>query len=124
MLSPRLLVITALMLAGCNRSADEAKIIGVWQCNPRNGKVWRMTFTSDHKIVMSLPHDETVDANLRQTKFDEAFSGTCRIERDELVYTVQDKDAYVPKATTRMKLSEFEHASPFGTDREAYLERM
>lgn len=83
-----------------------------------------MTFSSDHKIVLALPHDETVDANLREAKFDEAFSGTWRIERGELVYTVQDKDAYIPKTTTRMKLSEFEHASPFGTDREAYLERM
>jgi len=124
MLSLRLLIITVLTLAACGHSAEETKIIGVWQCNPRNGRVWRMTFSSDHKIVLALPHDETVDANLREAKFDEAFSGTWRIERGELVYTVQDKDAYIPKTTTRMKLSEFEHASPFGTDREAYLERM
>ena len=42
MLSIRLVAITALTLAACGQPAEEAKIIGVWQCNPRNGKVWRM----------------------------------------------------------------------------------
>src|SRR5436190_19927664 len=101
MLSIRLVAMTALALAACGQSTDEAKIIGVWQCNPRNGKVWRMTFTQDHKIIMSLPHDETVDANLREAKFDEAFSGTWRIERDELIYTIEDKEHDIPKTTTR-----------------------
>jgi hypothetical protein len=124
MLSIRLVAITALTLVACGQPAEEAKIIGVWQCNPRNGKVWRMTFTPDHKIVMSLPHDETVDANLREAKFDEAFSGIWRIERDELVYTIEDKEHDIPKTTTRMKLAEFKNAAAFGTDREAYLQRL
>ncbi len=124
MLNPRLIAIIALTLAACGQSGEEAKIIGVWQCNPRNGKVWRITFTADHKIVMSLPHDETVDANLREAKFDKVFSGTWRIDRDELVYTIEDKEHKIPKATTRMKLAEFRNAAAFGTDREAYLERL
>ena len=119
-----LFVIVMLALSASQRSAGEAKLIGTWQCNPRNGKIWRMTFTSDHKLVLALPHDETVDANLRDAKFDFFISGTWRIDGDDLVYTIQDKETQTPKTTTRMKLSEFEHAAPFGTDREAYLGRM
>ncbi len=123
MLKP-LLVATVLVCTGCGRSADEAKVIGVWQCNPRNGTIWRMTFSADHRLTMAIPRDATVDANDRDAKFDKMFSGTWHIERDEVVYTVTDKNGSVPKTTTRMKLSEFERAPPLGVDREAYLERL
>src|SRR4051812_7179939 len=113
MLSIRLLAITALTLVGCGQPAEEAQVIGVWQCNPRNGKVWRMTFTPDHKIVMSRAHDEPVAATLREAKFDEAFSGTWRIERDELVYTIEEKEHDIQKTATRMKLAEFKNAAAF-----------
>jgi hypothetical protein len=124
MLSLRFLAITTLILAACGHSADEAKIIGVWQCNPRNGNIWRMTFTSDHKLVLALPNDKTHDVNLRDAKFDFFLSGTWRIDGTDLVYTIEDPGSETPKTTTRMKLSEFEHAAPFGTDRDAYLQRM
>src|SRR5713101_4501602 len=84
MLSLRIAFVSAisalLVLGACQRSADEAKVIGTWQCNPRNGKVWRYAFSSDHKAVLSLPHDESVDANLRDAQFDPVFSGTWRLD--------------------------------------------
>src|SRR5437867_11331193 len=107
MLSIRLVAITALTLAACGQPAEEAKIIGVWQCNPRNGKVWRMTFTRDHKLVLALPADETLDVNQRNAKFRFLVAGTWRIEGDDVVYTVEDKEHDIPKTTTRMKLADF-----------------
>src|SRR5437667_11795265 len=102
MLSTRILfVIVMLALSASQRSAGEAKVIGTWQCNPRNGKIWRMTFTSDHKLVLAIPHDETVDANLRDAKFDFFISGTWRIDGDALFLHIQDKDTKTPTNTTR-----------------------
>ena len=83
-----------------------------------------MTFSPDHTVVLALPHDETVDANLRDAKFDFFSSGTWRIDGTDVVYTIEKKESGIPKTTTRMKLSEFEHTPPFGTDPNAYLERL
>ena len=116
-------LVFAISSLGCQRSQD-SQVIGTWQCNPRNGKIWRMTFTSDHKLVLALPADETVDANQRDANFNFSMAGTWRIDGDDLIYTIEDKEHDIPKTTTRMKLAEFRHAAAFGTDREAYLERM
>jgi hypothetical protein len=107
----------------CQRSED-AQVVGTWQCNPRNGAIWRMTFTADHKLILALPAEDTVDANRRDAKFKFFMTGTWHIDGEDVVYTMEDKDHNIPKTTTRMKLAEFKHAVPFGTDREAYLERM
>jgi hypothetical protein len=119
-------LIAAVMLAfvACQHSANDANLIGTWQCNPRNGKIWRMTLRSDHKLVLALPRDDTVDVNSRDAKFDFFISGTWHIDGKDLVYTVEDKQTQIPQTTTRMKLSDFEHAAPFGTDRDAYLQRL
>jgi hypothetical protein len=124
MLNARLLFALLLMFASCQRSSNEAKVIGTWQCNPLNGKVWRMTFASDHTVILALPRDESVDASMRTARFDEAFSGAWRLDGNEVVYTVEDKETHIPKTTTRMKVSDFEHAKPFGVDPNAYLERL
>src|SRR6266403_351613 len=109
MLSARIAtIVLAATSFGCQRSQD-AQVIGTWQCNPRNGKIWRMTFTSDHKLVLALPLDETVDANQRDGKFKFFMAGTWRIDGDDLVYTIEDKEHDIPKTTTRMKLAEFKH---------------
>ena len=124
MLSARLLLVCSLALTACQHSAEEAKIIGTWQYNPRNGTIWRMTFSRDHKVVLSNPHDATVDANLLDAKFDPVFFGTWRIDRGELIYTTQDQNGYTAKTTTRFKLAEFEHVPPLGEDRDATLVRV
>jgi len=47
------------------------------------------------------------------------------MEGNEVVYTLQKlKDAPVREESTRMKLSDFKNAKPFGADHKAYLERM
>jgi|SRR5882724_4980109 len=109
--------------SACQHSVD-AEVVGTWQCNPRNGAIWRMTFTADHKVILALPADGTVDANRRDAKFKFFMAGTWHIDGEDLVYTMEDKEREIPKTTTRMKLVDFKHAVPFGTDREAYLERM
>src|SRR5438270_13840658 len=97
MVSARLFLLCVLALAACGRSAEEAKVIGTWQYNPRNGTIWRMTFSPDHKVVLSNPHDPSVDANLLDAKFDPVFIGTWRIDGGELVYTSQDPNGYTAK---------------------------
>ena len=124
MLLPRLLVLTFAMLSACSRSADEAKVIGVWQCNPQNGTIWRMTFAPDHTLALALPHDQTVDSNRRDAKFDFFMSGTWYLDGSDLVYTIEQKEGEVLKAVTRISLSKFENTPPFGTDPNYYLERL
>ena len=124
MLSARLLLVCSLALTGCQHAAEEAKIIGTWQYNPRNGTIWRMTFSPDHKVVLSNPHDPSIDANLLDAKFDPVFVGTWRIDRDELVYTTQDPNGYTAKTTTRFKLTEFEQVPALGQGRDATLVRV
>src|SRR6266513_1225154 len=110
-------IVLATTSFGCQRSQD-AEVIGTWQCNPRNGAIWRMTFTRDHNLVLALPADETLDVNQRNAKFRFFVAGTWRIEGDDVVYTVEDKEHGIPKTTTRMKLADFKRAKAFGTDRE------
>jgi hypothetical protein len=88
------------------------------------GKIWRITFASDHTVTLSLPQDDAVDANLCDTKFERLFSGTWRLDGNEVTYTVEDKKLHIPKTTMKMRLSDFERAKPFGTDPDAYLERL
>jgi hypothetical protein len=102
-------------------SSDEALVVGRWQCNPRNGAVWRITFSRDHTAVFSLPHDDSVDANKRDAKFDRSFKATWWIDGDQLVYADADQPT---KEKAKIKLSEFKTATPFGSDPNAYLERM
>jgi hypothetical protein len=116
-------ILLAASSLACQRSKD-AQVVGTWQCNPRNGAIWRMTFTGDHKVVLALPADENVDANQRDAKFKFFTVGTWRIDGDDVVYTVEDKGHNIPKTTTRMKLADFKNAAAFGTNREAYLERL
>jgi hypothetical protein len=124
MVSARLVFAFMLAFSACQRSSNEAKVIGTWQCNPRNGQIWRITFASDHTVILSLPQDDAVDANLRDTKFERVFSGTWRLDGNEVAYTVEDKKLHIPKTTMKMRLSDFERAKPFGTDPDAYLERL
>jgi hypothetical protein len=83
-----------------------------------------MTFSADHKLTLALPAEDTTDANRRDAKFKFFIAGTWHIDGEDVVYTMEDKDRNIPKTTTRMKLSDFKRAVPFGTDREAYLERL
>lgn len=97
-------------------------VIGRWQCNPRTGAVWRYTFYRNHTVTLSLPHDDTVDANQRNAKFDVSLTGTWHIEGDDLVYTTEEKGP-VPERTMRIRLSEFRNAQYF-PDKDARWERM
>ena len=118
-------ILAMLIVVGCHRSGDDAAVIGTWQCNPRPGECWRYTFAGDHTFVISLPDDEAEDVTLRDARFYPLASGTWYVEGNEVVYTLQKlKDAPVREETTRMKLSDFKNAKPFGADHEAYLERM
>ena len=62
---------------------------------------------------------------LREARFYPLGSGSWHVEGNEVVYTLQKlKDAPVREESTRMKLSAFKNAKPFGADHKAYLERM
>jgi hypothetical protein len=114
-----------LIVVGCHRTGDDATVIGTWQCIPRPGECWRYTFAGDHTFVISLPYDEAEDVTLRDARFYPLASGTWYVEGNEVVYTTQKlKDTEIRHETTRMKLSDFQNAKPFGTDHKAYLERM
>ena len=103
---------------------DQKSVVGTWQCNPRAGKVWRMMFTPDRRLVLSLPADEHVDATTREAKFKFLMAGTWRIHKEHVVYTVEDRDSGIPKTTGRIELAHFKRAIPFGTERDPYLERL
>ena len=118
-------ILALLIVAACHRSGDDAAVIGTWQCIPRPGECWRYTFAGDHTFVISLPDDETEDVTLRDARFYPLASGTWHVEGNEVVYTIEKlKDTEIRHETTRMKLSDFQNAKPFGTDHKAYLERM
>ena len=118
-------ILALLIVVGCHRSGDDGTVIGTWQCNPRPGECWRYTFAGDHTFVISLPDDETVDVTLRDARFYPLASGTWYVEGNEVVYTIHAmKNTPVVHETTRMKLSDFQNAKPFGADHKAYLERM
>src|SRR4051794_13354242 len=108
-------IFLAISSFACQRSED-AQVVGTWQCNPRNGAIWRMTFTADHKLILGLPVDDMVDANRRDAKFKFLMAGTWHIDGEDVVYTMEDKERNIPKTTTRMKLADFKHAVPFGTN--------
>ena len=119
-------ILALLIVAACHRSGDDGTVIGTWQCKPRPGQCWRYTFAGDHTFVISLPDDETVDVTLRDASFYALASGTWYVDGTEVVYTIQKikNTPVVRDETTRMKLSDFQNAKPFGTDHKAYLERM
>jgi len=117
-------ILALVIVVGCHRSGNDAVVIGTWQCNPHPGECWRYTFAGDHTFVISLPDDETVDVTLRDARFYPLASGTWYVEGNEVVYTIHKMKDTPFNETTRMKLSDFQNAKPFGTDHKTYLERM
>ena len=106
-----------LSACGCARlSEEEALVVGQWQINTQNGAVWRYTFSRDYRVTISLPRDETVDANQRDAKFDVVAAGTWHIDGNDVVYIE-------PERTSRIPLSELRAARPFPSN-EARWERM
>jgi hypothetical protein len=83
-----------------------------------------MTFTPDHRLVLAVPADERVDATKRNAKFQFFMAGTWRIHKDHVAYTVRGCDGAIPETTARIELAHFKRATPFGTARDAYLERL
>lgn len=112
------------MLSACQAplQGDEAMIVGQWQCNTRNGAIWLFAFRRDHSVTL---RNVAVDADGRKPSFDSAMFGTWNVDGIDLVYAL-DRDSHgtIIKKTTRIPLSEFKHAAPLGTDRDARWERM
>jgi len=67
-----------------------------------------------------------VDVTLRDASFYPLASGTWYVDGNEVVYTIHkiSNTPVVHDETTRMKVSDFQNAKPFGADHNAYLERM
>jgi hypothetical protein len=97
----------ALLLAACPRSSAEAEVIGTWQYDPKNGAVWRYTFAPDHTVVLSIPHDDYVDVNLANAKFDPMTSGTWRLDGKDVVYTMKSEHEKNGQVTATIKKTEF-----------------
>jgi hypothetical protein len=92
-------------LVACQRSPNDAKIIGTWQYNTRNGRLWRYTFASDHTFVLYIDQD---DADGKETAAFRRFSaGTWRFDGDVLMDTIEDRGAGIPRTTTRTRILEF-----------------
>ena len=108
-----------LLLTACGwpLSDDEATVVGKWQLNTHNGAVWRYKFYRDHTLTVSLPHDHSVDAKQRNAKFNVVDSGTWRVDRSDVVYTLKAQ-GQLPEKTTRFPLAELRAARRF-PDREA-----
>lgn len=120
-----LALFVAFTMTGCGPplSNDEATVVGMWQLNTFNGAVWRYTFRRNHTVTVSLPRDDSVNANRRDADFVVVQRGNWSIEGPEVVYTLNATDS-VPARTTRFPLSELRQAVPFGTDINARWERM
>src|ERR1700737_1002064 len=105
--------VCGLIVACHSLSQNETKIIGTWQYATMNA-VGRMTFDRNHKVIVSFPHDDTVDAHFADAKFDPAASGMWRLEGNDLVYDlnamvpVLPGENPIPKAVHRDRIVEFD----------------